>query len=567
MGRGIIFTDFLKGNIFMKKLWTILILCVVAVFCAFGFAACELKQRTDDDAQQQEQAQNEPSGQSQDKVSMTKDDFLAELVKRETATFANADLHYATVDCKLVISEGDPDSDGTYDNQTCDIFYGTNQYSGNFAYISIKIGENGNRGQQQRLFCADYLTAVFGYVPAEMLSEFTFEKDGDNLKLLCDTEYNGGKVYMEYVFDANGYLTYRKEVQGDGTNGESIEFTAKAYNRTKDLEVDAFLTTLRELEHLSYSDVRYVSVSGTSVEQVGTNPQTTETRDYTLTYRLDGDDNEVAQTEESGLTVLGLSWLMDEYKDAIDNDTNSTCTVKKVGSCYDVTAEFDADDSHLSVHYVFDKDGYVVYIFEQEGDEYMVEFTATAYNKTSGDGTVEYTVNAEQWDKGVTLYWTNVTYEYTAAGYGTQKVELLEDGGLHQYAMDGGGGEVYVIYSNGTWKVYQGEGTTPDFTYDTEDGYIENNYGDDIGFMKNILLSLRGKSDLFTFNGTTNKYFAANVEVPYGSGSYPLDVTAEFENQKLVHILFESDGITVFEATFTDYGTTVIDYPDYVLNA
>ena len=538
----------------MKKLWTILILCLVCAFCAVGFAACDDK-NTNNDNQQQEQEQPADDGQSQSQA-MTKDEFLAELEKREAATLADRALHYATIDYKYIDTHYNINLEDTKD-----IEYLTDQYDRDYAILFM-----GGR-QQQLLAVSDYVKSTINYMPDEIKAHVKYEKNGDNLELSVDTEYQGVKMYLQYIFDENGYLIYRKESSGEGDNARVVEFTAKVYNKEKVLTVDAFLTTLRELEHLSYSDVRYVSVSGTSVEQVGTNPQTTETRDYTLTYRLDGDDNEVAQTEESGLTVLGLSWLMDEYKDAIDNDTNSTCTVKKVGSCYDVTAEFDADDSHLSVHYVFDKDGYVVYIFEQEGDEYMVEFTATAYNKTSGGGTVEYTVNAEQWDKGVTLYWTNVTYEYTAAGYGTQKVELLENGGLHQYAMDGGGGEVYVIYSNGTWKVYQGEGTTPDFTYDTEDGYIENNYGDDIGFMKNILLSLRGKSDLFALNETTNKYFAASVEVPYGPGSYPLDVTAEFENQKLVHILFESDGITVFEATFTDYGTTVIDYPDYILNA
>ena len=543
----------------MKKLWTILILCLVCAFCAVGFAACG-----------DDKTEPEPEPAAPTSVAMTKDEFLTELVKRETATFADSNLHYATVDVKLVVSEGDADFDGTYE-QTCDITYGTNQHGENHIYTDVKKSSGNNTMyQQQRLFCADYFNSMFGNVPADLLSAFKFEQSGDNLKLLCDTTYRGVTMYMEYEFDANGYLKYRKESQGNASGGESVEFTAKVYNKEKVLTVDAFLNTLRELEHLSYSDVRYASVSGTTVEQVGTNPQTTETRDYTLTYRLDGDDNEVVHTE-NGLTVLGLSWLMDEYKDAIDNDTNSTCTVKKVGSDYDVTAEFDADNSHLSVHYVFDKDGYVVYIFEQEGDAYMVEFTATAYNKTSGGNeTVEYTVTAEQWDKGVTLYWTNVTYEYTAAGYGTQKVELLEDGGLHQYAMDGGWGEVYVIYSNGTWKVYNGDDTDFDSEYNTaegEYGYIENNYGDDINFMQGIVMSLRGKSDLFTFDTTANQYVAENIGIPMSSQTYPMDVTVTFENQKLVYLHIGSGDNTIFEANFWDYGTTVIEYPDYILNA
>lgn len=546
----------------MKKLCTILVLCLVCAFCAVGFAACG-----------DDKTEPEPEPAAPTSVAMTKDEFLTELGKREAATFADTSLHYATVDCKLVFSEGDAEYDGTYE-QTCDITYGTNQHEENFVYTSVKTGKGNNtRWQQQRLFCSDYFNNIFASISARMpdlLAAFKFEKDGDNLKLLCDTEYTVEettiKTYMEYEFDVNGYLKYRKESTGDGTTGESIEFTAKAYNKTKDLEVDAFLNTLRELEHLSYSDVRYASVSATVIEKEGANPETTETKDYKLEYRLDGDGHEVAHTE-GGLTVLGLSYLMEEY---VEHVSDGEYTVKKVGSNYDVVAAFDS--VHISIHFIFDKDGYIVYYLEEEGDAYRVEFTATAYNKTSGE-TVDYTVNSEQWDKAVSLYWTNVTYEFTAAGYGTQKVELLEDGGLHQYAKDGGWGEVFVIYSEAKWKVYQSENqtSTPDFEYDTEADYMAGSYGDDVGFMGAILPSIRGKFDEFTFDSANNQYVADNIGIPMGGPDnlYPMSVTAKFENQKLVYLkIYSADvGVTAFEADFYDYGTTVIDYPDWILNA
>ena len=355
----------------MKKLLT-LVLSLILAMGALGLVACG------------------GSGES-----MTKEEFIAELARREAATFADTNLHYATVDCKLVISEGDAEYDGTYE-QTCDITYGTNQYEENFAYTSVKKGsDNNTMGQQQQLFCADYLNSMFETVAErmpELLAAFKFEKDGDNLKLLCDTEYTIEgytiKLYMEYKFDVNGYLLYRKEVEGDGTHGESIEFTVKAYNKTKNLEIDAFLTYLRGLEVDSYNNVRYATVSATDIEQIGTNPRTTDTGDFKLKYSLDGNDNLIAEAEirdgdgnlETTITVLGLSGFM--AKNVADYP-NGEYAVKKVGSNYDVTAEIDSENGHISVHYVFDKDGYIVYGLIRQGDEYMTEFTATAYNKKS----------------------------------------------------------------------------------------------------------------------------------------------------------------------------------------
>lgn len=404
---------------------------------------------------------------------------------------------------------------------------------------------------------------MFEYVPADILPAFKFEKDGDNLKLLCDTEFNGINIYMEYEFDINGYLKYRKESESDGTNGESIEFTAKAYNRTKDLEVDAFLTYLRGLETDSYNNVRYATLTAKVTEKQGANPEITETKDFELEYRLDGEQHQIALTKD-GLTVLGLSYLMEEY---VENVSDGEYAVKKVGSNYDVVATFDS--VHISIHFIFDKDGYILYYLEEEGDAYMVEMTATSYNKTSG-ATVDYTVTEEQWDKAVSLYWTNVTYEFTAVGYGTQKVELLEDGGLHQYAKDGGWGEVYVIYRNSKWQVYNEDDTTPTFEYDTPADYIDGNYGDDVGFMGAILPSIRGKFDEFTFDSANNQYVAENIGIQMGGSDnlYPMSVTAKFENQKLVYIKFYAADVdvTAFEVDFYDYGTTAINYPDYILN-
>ena len=399
----------------MKKLLT-LALALILAMGALGLVACGGDGATNGE-------------------SMTKDEFITELKRREAATFADTALHYATVDCKLIINIGD-EYDGTYE-QTCDIHYGTDQYEKDFAYTSVKKGSGNNTSwQQQRLFCADYLVGTFADMPADLLSAFKFEKDGDTLRLLCDTTYNGVKLYMEYKFGANGYLLYRKESQGNASDGESVEFTAKVYNKTKDLEVQAFLTYLRGLEGDSYNNLRYATVTATDIEQIGSNPRTTDTGDFKLKYSLDGNDNLIAEAEirdgdghlESTITVLGLSGLMSQH---VEEYPNGEYAVKKVGSNYDVTAEIDSENGHISVHYVFDKDGYMVYGLIRQGDEYMTEFTATAYNKKSAS---EETV---------------VRYEFTSAtsdeGYFADSyIELSGDNAAKSYLH---GGEYIGTYT------------------------------------------------------------------------------------------------------------------------
>ena len=152
----------------------------------------------------------------------------------------------------------------------------------------------------------------------------------------------------------------------------------------KTMTSEEFMAELTRIEAETYADdsLHYDTVSYRTIEKAGENPQTTDTGTDDLIYRIDGDGNKVAETE-NGLTVLGLSNLMAEYIEAAENNAGGKFTVKKVGSDFDVTSSFDNESTHWSVHYIFNQDGYVTYFFEKEEGEYMVEFTATAYNKAA----------------------------------------------------------------------------------------------------------------------------------------------------------------------------------------
>lgn len=176
-------------------------------------------------------------------------------------------------------------------------------------------------------------------------------------------------------------------------------------------------------------------------------------------------------------------------------------------------------------------------------------------------------VTEEQWDSSMSLFWKNLTFEYTYKDNGvskTQKLELLADGSLHQSGQ--GWGEKFVKYSNSKWKVY-GEGGVPtSMEYSTEEDYIDGNYGDDIGFMSAILPKLEGEFDEFTYNETTKEYVAENYYfIVYGTEGYNVNITAKFEGGNLTKISFgygyeEAD----FEVIFYDYGTTTIDFPESI---
>lgn len=338
--------------------------------------------------------------------SMTQEEFIAELSRREAATFADENLHYATVDCTYVEhSSREINVDGTYG-----ITYGDN-----YAYAAIEYG-TAHGTQETVLGMLEQIKSMFERMPEEVLSELKFVKDGDNLEYSLDTTWQEMKITGKYVFDKNGYVIYGAEsATGDGSK----------------------------------------------------------------------------------------------------------------------------------------------------------EFTVKAYNKKSGGDTADYTVNSEQWDNAVSLYWKNLTYEYTDGESGN-KVELLEDGGLHQYAGEGHGwGEGYVIYADNKWKVYQGDATTPTFEYETAAEYIAGGYGDDFGFMGHMLPTIRGRMDEFTFDQTNNQYVAENIDIAMGPDAvYPMNITVKFENQKLVYVKFAAvGGSNYMEANFWNYGTTVIEYPDYIANA
>lgn len=181
----------------------------------------------------------------------------------------------------------------------------------------------------------------------------------------------------------------------------------------------------------------------------------------------------------------------------------------------------------------------------------------------AGCATVKYKVTEEQWDKATSLLWKNLTYEYTYMDGGqakTQKIELLEDGSMHQ--SGDGWGEKYVVYRDQKWIVYNANGEQT-FEYDTADDYIAGNYGDDVGFMKNILPKFEGKIGEFTYDEANHQYVAENYYfIAYGNDGFYINATVKFENENLVLMKVDIVGHSEenFEVRFYDYGKTTINY-------
>ena len=179
----------------MKKLLT-LALSLILAMGALGLIACGGK-----------------GGES-----MTKDEFMAELERREAATFADETLRYETVDCTYVEhTEREISADGTYG-----ITYGDN-----YAYVRVEYEQA--HGVQQRVFGVS--AGLLANMPEEILSATKFVKNGDNLEMSYDATMEGVKFTGKCVFDKNGYVIYSLESQsGDGFSG-SAEFTVKKYNK------------------------------------------------------------------------------------------------------------------------------------------------------------------------------------------------------------------------------------------------------------------------------------------------------------------------------------------------
>ena len=125
-------------------------------------------------------------------TTMTEQEFLAELEDREERTLADDSLHYATADCTL-------------NGETIDTFELI--YEENLAYVEIATKHYNVLGLSNRI---SGLLDMLG----EARNEAQFKREGDNLEFSFEqAEYN---VYFRYVFDENGYLTYRYESDPDG---------------------------------------------------------------------------------------------------------------------------------------------------------------------------------------------------------------------------------------------------------------------------------------------------------------------------------------------------------------
>ncbi len=250
----------------MKKLLT-LVLSLILAMGALGLVACGGK------------------GES-----ITKEEFIAELARREAVSLADETLRYETVDCTYVEhTEREISADGTYG-----ITYGDN-----YAYVRVEYEQA--HGVQQRVFGVS--AGLLANMPEEILSATKFVKDGDNLEMSYDATMEGVKFTGKCVFDKNGYVIYSLESQsGDGFSG-SAEFTVKKYNKaaegTQDNEtvVRFEFVSVEPESYTEYFNDSYVELSGENGIKLLVNHS-----DYIGTYTLDGNTMSITAYYNNGST-------------------------------------------------------------------------------------------------------------------------------------------------------------------------------------------------------------------------------------------------------------------------
>ncbi|MBQ6728043.1 MAG: hypothetical protein IJQ87_03785 [Clostridia bacterium] len=217
----------------MKKLF-ILVLALVLAMGALGLVACG------------------GSGES-----MTQEEFIAELSRREAATFADETLRYETVDCTYVEhSSREIEVEGTYKIM----------YVDNYAYAAIEYG-TAHGTQETVLGMSEQIKSMFERMPEEVISELKFVKDGDNLEYSLDTTWQEMKITGKYVFDKNGYVIYGAEsATGDG----SKEFTVKTYNKESGASTSYTVNSEQwdEALSLTWKNLTYEFTDGTRGNKV-----------------------------------------------------------------------------------------------------------------------------------------------------------------------------------------------------------------------------------------------------------------------------------------------------------
>lgn len=204
-------------------------------------------------------------------------------------------------------------------------------------------------------------------------------------------------------------------------------------------------------------------------------------------------------------------------------------------------------------------------------------FTCTVCGQTKTEE-VEYTVDTtmteEEWNEAFVWRYKNLTYELrTAAPDETPlKVELLEDGSMHQYAGLGWSEDFYKVNPDGTVTTYYNDpetGWKSRKICDNLQEYEETHYHDDTGIVESILPNIKYSDYTYDKENdcyTSNKHPLASEDMPMPDDASLL-ITVKFDNKKLVSFNFTLTAGTQTSTTtitFYNYGTTVINFPTVI---
>ena len=145
--------------------------------------------------------------------------------------------------------------------------------------------------------------------------------------------------------------------------------------------------------------------------------------------------------------------------------------------------------------------------------------TAKAGDKTAAcavtvNAAVTYTVTEEEWNEALDLKYKNLTFTGTVnvgGESGEMTLKLIEDGSIHQISSGviDWGEHIYRVNSDKTVSYFSktetgweaGPGGTG---YDTLQEYEQGNYGDDFGFMRSIIPSVKYNSLFKYYNVAEN---------------------------------------------------------------